>query len=785
MPHSKCSLLPAVVLCGALAPAVCPAWAQSVEATETLTGRTLLAGNVHPAVRGVAPLSACDPGMPMQRMILSLKLAPAAQARMAQALRDLQDPHSPSYHQWYTPEQVAAAFGPSADQLAQVTGWLRSQGFTLDEVAPSGMAIQFSGDVQTVEQAFRTPIMNYLVQGHLRHANAADPSIPTELADLVNGVVSLHNIPRRPMLAGPHTLSSAVRAAMSRPQWNGTSQNTTYYFLATADLATIYNTNPLYQAGYTGQGLAIAIVGRTHPHNATQEWADFRTDMGLPANPPNFVLNGTDPGDLSLLDSSGYQSDDLEASLDVELSGAMAPAATIDFVCSASTQAEDGSDLSAEYAVDHRLAPILSDSFGDCELSMGAAGNQFYNRLWQQAALEGITVLVASGDTGAAGCYGDGQGHDTAASVNGIASSPYVVAVGGTQFNDAGSYATYWDSADPASPTFGGTAKSYIPELVWNDGHSANPPGASGGGGSSWFLKPSWQDAVTPGDGWRDEPDVSLAGSDQHDPYIAYAYYDFNTYPGSTSYNASNDGPQAVGGTSCASPTLAGILALVEQEHGAFQGNVNPVLYYLGTQQYQNSGATVFHDITSGDSTVKVNGTTVTGYTASGGYDLATGLGSVDAEALAANWTAGVVIALAPSGSVGLLPGLTASFMASENSSPDASVSWNWAAAALSSSLPDTRGVVTAGSPASSASFSASVAGTYFVTAADPSTGQSTSVTVLVHTDPGGLGSPGLDLLDMVGHLGLASAMLDVTGDGQVSTDDVTQYMNYLGWANQ
>ena len=157
--------------------------------------RVVLQGNVHRAVRDLMPLDRADPGLPMERMILSFQMRPEAKAQLEQLLIDQQDPASPRYHQWLTPEEFGARFGPSQEEIAKVTGWLRDQGFSVDEVARGRMSLNFSGDVGRVEQAFRTPIMDYMVHGVKRHANAADPSIPAELAPLVAGVVSLNNIP--------------------------------------------------------------------------------------------------------------------------------------------------------------------------------------------------------------------------------------------------------------------------------------------------------------------------------------------------------------------------------------------------------------------------------------------------------------------------------------------------------------------------------------------------------------------------------------------------------------
>lgn len=274
----------------------------------------------------------------------------------------------------------------------------------------------------------------------------------------------------------------------------------------------------------------------------------FRTMFGLvakgyPANNVNIILNGPDPG---------LQLDENEADIDTQWSGAVAPNATIDFVVSQGTEASSGVDLSAVYIVENNLAPVMSESYGYCELGLGITGNQFFNTLWQQASAQGITVLLASGDQGSAGCdFYQGITPEPAQfglAVSGYASTPYNVAVGGTDFNDVLNPSTYWNATD--DPTTQASAKSYIPEIPWNDtctngilssfGWSPSAEancnnyqlssivwtiGGSGGASkcttpsgltpascSGGYARPSWQtgSGTFSSDGKRDIPDVSL-----------------------------------------------------------------------------------------------------------------------------------------------------------------------------------------------------------------------------------------------------------------------------------
>ena len=554
--------------------------------------RLLLHGNVHPRATPQYDVGPTDPSLPMKRMILLLKIAPEKQAELDRLLAELQDSSSPNFHRWLTPEEFGKRFGRSQEEIDMVCGWLVSQGFTVDETAKGGSWINFSGTVANVERAFHANMHDYNVDGHLYHANSKDPSIPRALTQVVAGPVRLHNF----LYKAAHTRPRPMPAGKSQPGYTDPADGG--YSLAPGDFAVIYDVNSVYGQGYDGTGVTIAVVERTDSNAGN--WATFRSTFGLPANPPDVIVNGPDPGDLGA-------NEDTEADLDVEWSGAVAPGATIDFVVSQTTNGTDGVDLSAQYIVDNNMAPIVSDCFGECEQAMGSTSLAFYNNLWQQAASQGITVFVASGDTGAYGCEGFGV-----KAVNGLASTACNIAVGGTQFNNGSDPGIYWNDSNASNGT---SALSYIPEVAWNDWTQGYEL-ASGGGVSEIYSKPAWQ--VSPGvpnDGLRDLPDVSLNAADLSGGYRVYT---------SNSWSI-------IGGTSAASPSLAGIMALIVQSAGGErQGNFNAVLYQFGNTQYGGtSGAyEVFHDITSGTNGF---GADFPGYSCGTGYDLVTGLGSIDA----------------------------------------------------------------------------------------------------------------------------------------------------------
>jgi pseudomonalisin len=560
--------------------------------------RVMLRGNRHPLAQLEYEAGLLPPDRPMERMILALDSDPEQQKALEQLIADQHNPNSGRYHQWLTPENFGGQFGVSDRDLAQVVQWLKSRGLEVNEIPAGRRSIVFSGSVDQVESAFHTQVRAYRVGSEMHYANATEPEIPRALAGVIHGVVALHDFYSQPSLSGIRPVAA--------PQFSATGAKS---YMAPADFAIIYDLGPLYQNSVTGAGQSVAVVARCNVHMSDVQ--TLRSYFGLPVNNPTVILNGPDPGIVSVNEQT-------EAALDIEWSGAVAKNAAIKFVVSASG-ASDGANLSASYIVNNNVAPVVTLSFGACEAALGSAGNAWINNLWQQAAAQGITVLVSSGDSGAAGCDGASAGTAThGAGVNGLCSTPYSTCVGGTEFNDATNASTYWSAT--SDPSTKGSALQYIPETAWND--SGVMPGgsalwSSGGGASSIYPKPTWQTGSgVPADGHRDVPDVSLTAS-THDGYLIYM----------------NGGLYATGGTSAAAPSFAGLMALVNQKTGVRQGNPNPTLYALASQQ-QGVGVSVFHDVATGTNTVPG----LTGFPAGPGYDQATGLGSVDASVMVNHW---------------------------------------------------------------------------------------------------------------------------------------------------
>jgi subtilase family serine protease len=566
-------------------------------------------GHVQPLLRAAQDMGAVDPA---EKLSLSLVFAPSAAQKVAlqQLLQDQQNPNSPQYHKWITPEKFAEDFGLSVAQVETVRNWLNGVGIPVREVAPSRNRISFDATAAQAQALFSVELRHYRVNGEMHYANNVEPSVPQVLAGQLVGIRGLNDFRLKPRAVRNR------RQVQLDPRF--TSGITGSHFVAPADFATIYDVKALYNSGIDGTGQKIAVAGQTDIKLADIE--AFRTAAGLPANDPQIVLDGADPG---------IKTDDMtEADLDVEWSGAVAKGATIIYVNSTNVI------NSFDYAITHNLAPVLAMSYGNCEANYTPSDVNALSTLAQQANAQGMTITSSSGDSGAADCESATSTSSTSGlSVDVPASLPYVTGVGGTEFAEGSNASQYWSATNDSS---NGSALSYIPEGAWNDTAVDKVLSASGGGASTLFTKPTWQTGKgVPSDGHRDVPDVSLSASPDHDGFLICSN-------GScvTGFRDGSNNLTVVGGTSAGSPSMAGIVALLNQKFGGGgQGNINPTLYALAT----NSPA-AFHDVTSGNNIVPctaaskdcTNGSL--GYSTTAGYDLVTGLGSVDVFNLATDW---------------------------------------------------------------------------------------------------------------------------------------------------
>jgi hypothetical protein len=634
--------------------------------------RVTLKGNVHPLAQARYDQGPVPDSFPAEQMLLLLQRSPDRQLALRQFLQEAHRPGSPSYHRWLTPEQFAAAYGPADSEIAPVLGWLQQQGFSIKRVSRGKTAIEFSGTAGQVRSAFHTGIHAYAVNGERHYANNLDPQVPAALAPLVAGITPINNFPPMPYVK---VLGNAVYDRATHrfvPQWTF-PQHTNGFLFAPGDFALQYDLNPLYAARVTGAGVTIGLIGASNVDPTVV--ATYRAFFGLPPSPLNVVIDGLDPGENSAV---------VESYLDVEEAGAVAPGATITLYTSAGTSVQSGLYLAAMRAVDDDVASVLSTSYGTCEQYLGSAGNQFWNALWEQAATQGQTSFVSSGDGGPAGCdnFNNFQPAQFGIAMNGFSSTSWNVSVGGTDFYyssyNQGAAAqqtqldTYWDPVQTIFPTT--SLLQPIPEQPWNDPFGLNlatggvyrpnnPDIVAGSGGPSncvtgvdasdgtyasctaGYPKPAWQSGKgVPDDGVRDLPDVSLyAAAGENDSFypICAGPYDCIISGGDLTIGI-------VGGTSASSPAMAGIMALINQKYGP-QGQANFILYPLAAQH-----PSAFHDVTVGGNVVpcqmgtpnctlstaddNTKGYYTFGDYAGAGYDLATGLGSVDAAQLFNNW---------------------------------------------------------------------------------------------------------------------------------------------------
>jgi subtilase family serine protease len=631
-------------------PAIAPRIVAAVDETKMVT----VAHSTHRLAVPQYDQGAVEDSLPMQHMLLQLRRSPEQEAALKQTIDELQNPHSGTYHQWLTAEEMGTKFGPAQQDIESVSHWLSLHGFQVNTVHKNGLSIDISGTAGQVREAFHTEIHKYLVNGKQHIANASDVQIPAAMAPVVAGFVGLHNFMPKPALE--KRVNALTFPCTGCPDgFDGTVQ----YNEAPADLAAIYNVAPLYKAKkpITGKGQTVVVLEDTDINPA--DVATFRKGFGLSSYAGTFtqIHPGTGCTDPGVNGAEG------EAALDAEWAGAVAPDAAVLLASCADTATAFGAFIAAQNLLDLKRPPaIMSLSYLECETDNGPGttleGNAFVNNLWQQAAGEGVSVFVASGDNAAAGCddFNTATFASTGIAANALASTPYDVATGGTDFLDTfeGSLSTYWNTTNSSA---GGSAKSYIPEAPWNDSCASSvlftyegykdaakfcnsTAGAGfldivGGSGAPSFVysKPVWQTGIIgiPKDGKRDLPDVSLFASNgfwNHAIMFCMSDTDEGGYPCDLTKPVSNFFNSA-GGTSFTAPQFASIQALINQKAGAPQGNPDPILYDLARLEYGSAAdpntsqlkacnsnlgngvasTCIFNDVTTGNNTVPCYGT--------------------------------------------------------------------------------------------------------------------------------------------------------------------------------
>ena len=598
-------------------------------------------------------------GSKFEGISIAFSRTPAQEADLQALLAAQQDPTSPLYAKWLTPDEFGARFGLADSDIAKVQSWLGQHGFTEFSVSRSKNRISFSGTVEQVEAVFGTEMHYYKVNGETHFAPSRDVSVPAALSSVVQTVTNLSSF--RPK---SHISGRGPRRVVS-PDF--TSSQSGNHFLTPKDVATIYDINPAYKAGYNGAGQSIAVVGQSAI--VLSDIEHFQTAAGFAVKDPTLVLV---PNTGTATIRSG---DEAESDLDLEYTSTIANGATIYFVY-VGNNANSGVFDSIQFAVTNKTAPIISVSYGLCEAALGSSGYSSLNAILAQAASQGQSVIVASGDSGSTDCYGETgltTAQQQALAVDFPGSSQYVTAIGGTEFpaaDVASTNTTYWQAASGSDLV--SSALSYIPEQVWNDDSTARLS-SSGGGVSTFTPKPSWQTGVPgiPSGTFRLVPDVSLSSSPNNAGYLFCSSDSSNGVTGSCTNgfrDSSNVNLTVAGGTSFAAPVFAGMLALINDKlNSTGQGVINSTLYTLAANSATYASA--FHDITSGGNQctagTKICSTAgASQYPATSGYDQASGLGSVDLFNLMTAW---------PGSSSSLVPSKTTLSAATMTPAPGAS----------------------------------------------------------------------------------------------------------------
>jgi subtilase family serine protease len=660
-----------------------------------------LLGNTHPDATLKNDRGRVADTMVLHGMQMLLKRPVETQAALDRQVEALTDRDSPEYHHWISADALGETYGPAPEDIAAVTSWLQAHGFVINGVQPDRMTIDFDGTAGQIREAFRTEIHNLDVRGVHHIANMSNPRVPAALADVVEGIVSLHDF-------RPHTNYKP------RPQYTAPFDGSTFLTVVPADLATIYNFNPLFKAGITGKGQTIVVIEDTNVVS-TADWTKFRKTFGL-SSYTTASFTTVHPAGASACSSPGINGAEGEASLDAEWASAAAPGAAIVLASCADSTTTFGGLIAFQNLIAEKTHPkVVSISYGYCEAYNGATANAAYKNAYETAAAGGVSVFVSSGDESADSCDADLGNATHGIGVSGFASTPYNVAVGGTDFADTylKTNSTYWNTTNTSTY---GSAKSYIPEIPWNDscastlvakylgyattygtsgfcnssegeanflttaGGSGAPSGcATGapatagvvGGTCKGYAKPGWQVLFgNPADNVRDVPDVSLFAANGLWSHF-YIYCNSDTAEGGAACTGAPNTWSGAGGTSFASPIVAGVQALVNEKTGSAQGNPNPTLYKLAATEYGKAGSTtcnseatggpastcIFYDVTLGDMDINCTGThdcykpsgtygvlsssdtTYTkAYGTKPGYDFSTGIGTINAANLVNNW---------------------------------------------------------------------------------------------------------------------------------------------------
>jgi subtilase family serine protease len=564
----------------------------SLPAAAASSGRTTLPGSVPAWANAHNYVRSADPGTSVGFRVYLGWQDPAAVNSLGQAVSNQA---SSSYGHYLSPAQFRAQFAPKQAQVGAVQSWLRSQGFSVQYTPQNNHYVSAEGTVAQAAAAFGTSFGMYTADGLTVRSPVSNISVPASLGGVVSGVVGLDDSSQ--FVRAAHTTGDApppaafVSATPCSTYW-GQAQATGFtnpYGTGTLPYTPCgYTPQQIKGAygisGYDGSGQTVAVIDAYAAPTIAQDVNQWSTNRGLPTLTAGQLTQVVAPGTYRhpeagpRQDPQGWYG---EETLDIEAVHGMAPAAKIVYV-GAPNNFQD-LDAALNYVVDRRVAPIVTNSYGFPTELLPPGFIKPYEDTILQGVIEGIGIYFSSGDNSD---ESQTVGYTTA---DWPASSPFVTAVGGTSLAvGAGNnylFETGWGST---TSSWTGTTWSPTPPGPWLYG--------AGGGVSRIFAEPTYQQGVVPasvfaaqGRTGRAVPDI---GADA-DPNTGYLIGQTQTFPdGSVKYSE-----YRLGGTSLASPLIAGIMALANQAAGHPLGFVNPLLYGL-------AGSSAYRDVVNPPSTV-------------------------------------------------------------------------------------------------------------------------------------------------------------------------------------
>ncbi len=644
----------------------------------TLPATASVASEARVEVANAAPLPSTDTvvATPISTSF-DVTLTPRNSTDLTSYIASLSDVASPSYHRYLTPSQFATRFGASAATVASLRTYFSGYDLRVGALSKGRIVLHVSGLTTNIAHAFNAPVETVrLASGQLSAQFETKATLPATLARDVAGVAGLSSVvPYSSNAIAKHSVAHATSVTSCAGAADGASAtSTTPNLLGGYTLqqeAQLYGLSSAYASGDNGTGQTIGIyeLGTYDPSDV----AIYDGCYGISTVPTTIPVDGGAVG--------GYSD---EATMDVEQTAGLAPGAALEVYAGPNSNSGP-TDIYTQMA-DDDTATIITTSWGDCEVDPTNDPSS-EEPIFEQMAAQGQTMVASAGDEGSSDCNGITT---NAPAVDDPASQPYVTGVGGLTVSNI------------TGPV----------ETVWNDGTNSGG-GASGGGMSQIWSRPSWQTGpgITTSDTMRMVPDLSVIG----DPNTGFVEY----FTGSSSgicHHSCSGGWDTIGGTSISSQLVGALLAVSAQSCGVSRlGFVNPALYAMASQ------GVGFTDVTTGNN--DLFGENV--YSAGPGYDMASGLGSPDASFISGicpskiDVAKGSLVASSSSPTVGATPTTLTLTLDNANGSPLANTLVNVSATAASGTIVidgDAASSVSSGS--ASYSVTTNAAGTAAITVA-------------------------------------------------------------------